>query len=236
MSSVPVELSVLPVHVKQALIARGHYMLSPMDVHVLIDVCDKVDIPSSEALAFIEDQSIPTSDILSLKVGDIQFHSSHGIADIYGPPISGKSYLCRQAASKAAHENPHKDVWYIDCERSFVHGMLDNAICVQVRKPSTWQELLACIHEITCTASCPSLVIVDSITFIFRYLLTDSSEDRALRRRILKQILKMIERLNRETGCIVIVTHQTATSSDTSFLGKQYQEILSSCLHKSLQL
>jgi adenosyl cobinamide kinase/adenosyl cobinamide phosphate guanylyltransferase len=242
--ALPVELSILPVDVKQALFQRSHYLLRPNDAMVLASVCEELGLPPEEARNYLHDVFTPNLfRNVSIEYESLLFESGCGVIDVWGPTGSGKSLLCRRLAEIAEKSYPDRMIYFVDCEGSFAKPLND---CIHHYRPTSWDQLVACINHIAYESHETSLVIVDSISFIFRHLLNSSPEESAFKGKILRHLIGILGRINRDTGSAVIVTNQTTTHflesgvHEASFLvpclGKQYQDILHSVHHKSIRL
>jgi hypothetical protein len=263
MYHIPVERSILPVHIKQYLINKGHYIINSLsccgdDLDIMESVCMNLEIPKVEAIGFMKDNfELVYFEYLEIVIDGMKkffFTSFDGIVNICGPPISGKSLLCRELANAASIKYSSKYVHYIDCERSLVrayHGRLLFAKDVLVYRPNTWYELVAVVNEIyfsivnnSESTNAISLIIIDSISYLLRYNIIDFSgniaDSKKKKNQILCHLISTLSRINRETGIVIVVTNQTTTDISSGLivpcLGKQYQEILNGVVHKYILL
>ncbi len=156
------------------------------------------------------------------------------LTQIYGPPASGKTNLCIIAAVYVALKE--KKIIFIDTEGGFsvervkqlakekTTLALKNLILIE---PTTYQEQKTAIEGIEKMVNEKiGLVVVDSITMLYRLEEADSIDKRQERQILLGKQLEILLRISRKFNIPVIITNQVYTDIETNEISPVGGEIL----------
>ncbi|PKP60038.1 MAG: DNA repair protein RadB [Candidatus Altiarchaeales archaeon HGW-Altiarchaeales-2] len=122
------------------------------------------------------------------------------LTQIYGPPASGKTNLCIIAAVYVALKE--KKIIFIDTEGGFSVG-IEKMVNEKI-----------------------GLVVVDSITMLYRLEEADSIDKRQERQILLGKQLEILLRISRKFNIPVIITNQVYTDIETNEISPVGGEIL----------
>jgi len=156
------------------------------------------------------------------------------LTQIYGPPASGKTNLCIIAAGYMALKE--KKVIFIDTEGGFsvervkqiskekTGDVLKNIILIE---PTTYEEQKAAIDGVEkMMQEKIGLVIVDSITMLYRLEEANNKDERQEKQILLGKQLEILLRISRKFNIPVIMTNQVYTDIETNEISPVGGEIL----------
>jgi len=145
------------------------------------------------------------------------------LTQIYGPPASGKTNLCMIAAVNVALRE--KKVIFIDTEGGFsvervkqiskekTTSVLKNIILIE---PTTYREQKTAIDSVEKMINEKiGLVIVDSITMLYRLEEANNINERQERQILLGKQLEILLRISRKFNIPIIITNQVYTDIET---------------------
>jgi DNA repair protein RadB len=146
---------------------------------------------------------------------------SNIITTIYGPSGSGKSNLCLMVASHLARE---KKVIYVDTEGGFsverlkqlnpeLEIVLDNIILMQPTNFEDQRKAVRMLKELATDKI--GLIIIDTLTMLYRVELGTQEETFAANRELGKQIVLLSE-IARKKNIPVLITNQVYANFENS--------------------
>lgn len=156
------------------------------------------------------------------------------LTQIYGPPASGKTNLCMIAASFVALKG--KKVVFIDTEGGFsierlkqiakekTSSALKNILLIE---PTTYQEQKIAVEGLEKIVNERiGLVVVDSITMLYRLENANGIDERQERQILLGKQLEILLRISRKFNIPVLITNQVYADIDTNEISPVGGEIL----------
>ncbi len=156
------------------------------------------------------------------------------LTQIYGPPASGKTNLCIIAAVSVALRE--KKAIFIDTEGGFsverikqiakekAASALKNIILIE---PTTYEEQKTAIDGVEkMMQERIGLIIVDSITMLYRLEEANNIDKRQERQILLGKQLEILLRISRKFNIPVIMTNQVYTDIETNEISPVGGEIL----------
>jgi len=166
-----------------------------------------------------------------------------GITTIYGPSSSGKTTTCLLTSINQSNKN--KKVLFIDTENGFsverikqlsgdnFKNILDNIIVV---KPKSFLEQEETIKKLNKTLDNFSLIILDTITFFYRFeFANDLSQFKSINSSLINQ-LKELKHFSKKHNVPILLTNQVYSDfnsrDDVKMVGGEILKRDSECIIK----
>ena len=244
----PVELLQINPGVIQRLIDRNEYSSTQLDMRILADIVCQMGFPASEAECLYQDIEENQMELhvtkpreINLMVGDELLSSRDGILNAWTTLMSHRTGLLSSIIDEALSKGNASSCLYFDCDNSFWYRPRETIYpeALVVFQISSWVDLVATLDNLLYSlmnrsVSSPSLVIVSSLSTVFRKLSRDDSSSSS--RQIISHIVATCARINEISNTLVVLEHDLNNPAVHPSLVAHYRAALKQHRHKSIQI